>query len=305
MRVLGRIGCLVMLPALSAIFPGASAEPAPTATKGRPPVMAQALPSEGDIILFQSSQRLLVMMRIGDGELVPMVFDTGSDGHSIDRLLVTRNRLKKIGTTTEIDGTTKKERELPIVRINDVTLGGLKVGRIEASALDYDRNDAMGIISTEMFTSSLIYLDLANNRARLVPREGAVPPIEVPTPYDGPIPAADVILPDGTKLLGHLDTGSNAALRLPTTMMDKVPLMAPARVVGRWKSINSEGEVYGGQIRGQIRVGNVTLDNPKVQFLGDHANIGLPIIRQMTLVLDPSENRSWVLAPGAVPVRAK
>lgn len=46
------------------------------------------VPASGDITSFQSTGRVLMMMRIGDGELIPMVFDTGSDGHSIDRLIV-------------------------------------------------------------------------------------------------------------------------------------------------------------------------------------------------------------------------
>ncbi len=74
-------------------------------------------PRDGVITLFQSTNRVLVMMRIGDGELVPMVFDTGSDGHSIDRLLVKRYRMKRVGDSIEVDGTTGKQRKLPFVAI--------------------------------------------------------------------------------------------------------------------------------------------------------------------------------------------
>lgn len=96
----------------------------------------------------------------------------------------------------------------------------------------------------------------------------------------------------------HFDTGFDGALSLPIDLMDKVPLKEKARVVGRFKSINTEGEVYGGQIRGKIRVGPVELDNPDVTFLGDLANIGLPVIRQVTLVIDPLQKRNWVLKSG-------
>jgi hypothetical protein len=66
-------------------------------------------------------------------------------------------------------------------------------------------------------------------------------------------------------------------------------------VVGRFKSINTEGEVYGGRIRGTIRVGPIELDNPEVTFLGDLANLGLPVIRRIVLVIDPAQKRNWVL----------
>ncbi len=261
--------------------------------------MDAGIPDSGNITLFQSEGRVLVMMRIGDGELLPMVFDTGSDGHSIDRLIVSREHLKKIGTTIEIDGTTGKRRILPQVVIDDVTIGGLKVKRIEATALDYDRSDAMGIISSEMFTGSLVYLDLANGRARLVPRATAPLPAGPAIDYVRDIPSVQIVMPDGSTLPAHFDTGYNDSLSLPIDLMDKVPLMEKPRVVGRFKSINTEGEVYGGRIRGTVRIGPVELENPDVTFLGDLANIGLPVIRRVTLVIDPQAKRNWVLPAGA------
>lgn len=256
------------------------------------------LPDSGDITLFQSPGRVMVMMRIGGDELVPMVFDTGSDGHSIDQSIVKRHRLNRVGSTIEIDGTTGKQRTLPRVVVPNVRIGGLKMGSIEATALDYDRDDAMGIISSEMFTNSLVFVDLGNSRARLAPRATTAPPPGPATAYVENIPSVQLIMPDGTSLPAHFDTGFDGALSLPISMMDKVPLMAPARIVGRFKSINTKGDVYGGRIRGKIVIGPIELDNPEVTFLGDLANIGLPIIRQVTLVIDPLAKRNWVLKSG-------
>jgi predicted aspartyl protease len=301
MRLSRTIGFIALLPTmLCAPTIGTAQTTMPSAAKAKGKVV-DSLPNHGEITLFQSNNRVMVMMRIGDGDLVPMIFDTGSDGHSIDRTIAKRERFKKVGTAIEVDGTTGKERKLPFVAMAKISIGGLRVGTIEASVLDYDRNDAMGIITSEMFTNSLLYLDLANGRARLVPREGAELPPGPATPYVRDIPSTDIVMPDGSKLPAHFDTGYNAPLSLPIAMMDKVPLIAPARVVGRFKSINTEGEVYGGRIRGTIRIGPVVLENPEVSFLGDLANIGLPVIRQVTLVIDPMANRDWVLPSGAVP----
>lgn len=297
MFALNARACLLLLPAF-AWSPAALAQPttpAVSAPAASPP------PTVGEITLFQSDRRVLVMMQIGDGELVPMVFDTGSDGHTIDGLLHERHRFERIGTVHEIDGTSGNERMLPQVAIPNVSLGGLRVGTIDAAVVDYHRDDAMGIISSEMFTGSLLYLDLANGRARLVPLEGAVLPDGPARAYVDAIPSIDLVMPDGSALPAHFDTGFNGALSLPVEMMDKVPLMAPARVVGRFRSISAEGEVYGGKIRGTIRIGPVTLQDPDVTFLGDRANIGLPVIRQVTLVIDPAGNRNWTLPAGTIP----
>jgi predicted aspartyl protease len=253
------------------------------------------------IILFQSSERVLVMMRVAHGDLVPMVFDTGSDGATIDRSIARRLQLKKIGTVQEIDGTTGKQRVLPQVALRNVTLGGVQVDTIGAASVDYDRDDAMGIISSEMFTNSLLYLDLANNRAVLAPRSSTPAPAGEATKYVAGIPSTHIEMPDGSTLPAHFDTGFNGALSLPISLMSKVPLVEPARVVGRFASINTEGPVYGGRIKGIVKIGPVTLENPEVTFLGELANIGLPIIRRVTLVIDAATDRNWVLPPGARP----
>ena len=288
MRLILSIACAALLPA--------SAHAA-----GAPAGAGTVLPTSGTLTLFQSRNRVLVMVRIGDGDLVPMVFDTGSDGHSVDRTLTRRLRLRRDGDTQELDGTTGKQRTLPNVVVPNVTLGGLNVGTIDAVSLDMDRDDAMGIISSEMFTGSLVYLDLANDRAILVPRDTVPTPPGPATSYVRGIPSVAMVMPDGSTLPAHFDTGYNAALSLPIAMMDKVPLVAPAKVVGRFKSINTEGPVYGGRIRGTIKIGPVELENPDVTFLGDLANIGLPVIRRVTLVIDPAADRNWILAPGARP----
>jgi hypothetical protein len=259
------------------------------------PAGASGLPT-GTIELFQSESRVLVMMRVGDGELVPMVFDTGSDGHSFDRLMIAHNRLKRVGETIEHDGTTGKRRTLPVYAIPDATIGGLHVGRIDGAGLDYDRSDAMGIISSEMFAGHLVALELGANRARILPKGTGTTPTAPATPYQGGLPAVSVTMPDGSTLAANLDTGFDGPISLPVAMMGKVPLMAPAKVVGRFKSINTEGEVYGGQVRGTIAIGPLVLKDPEVTFLGETTNIGLPLMRKLTIMLDPAEKLGWVLS---------
>ncbi len=289
------IAGLAALPALLIVpFSAAVAEKAPP-----------LLPSAGEITLFQSTNRVMVMMQIGDDELVPMVFDTGSDGNTLDALVTKRHRLKRTGTVQEVDGTTGKTRMLPEFVVPQVTIGGLKAAGIKAVSVDYDRSDAMGVISSEIFTDSLLYLDLANDRAVLAPRATTPLPPGPATAYVQDIPSVQMVMPDGSTLPAHFDTGFNGELSLPVAFMDKVPLMAPAKEVGRFKAINAEGPVFGGFIRGNIKIGPVTLESPFVTFLGDLANIGLPVIRRVTLVIDPAANRNWILEAGTRPSFAK
>lgn len=252
-------------------------------------------PNDARIPLYLSANRVLVMMNIGDSELIPMMFDTGSDGSSIDNTVVARHQLEQIGEVIEIDGTTQTQRRLPNVAIRNANIGGFAVGEIEATALEYDRMDAMGILSPEVFQQSLVYVELNRQRARLEPRETAIPPDGPAVPYFEGLPTINITLPDGTALPAHYDTGYDAPLSLPVSRMHTTPLVSPPAVIGRFKSINTEGEVYGGRLRGCVQIGPVMLDQPLIAFLGETTNIGLPVIRQLTLVLDPSGQRSWTI----------
>ena len=276
----------------------ASADPARTS---HPPAKAAAavpvLVPEGTIQLFQSPRRVMVMMRIGEDELLPMVFDTGSDGHTFDTLIVRRHHLRQAGTTIVRDGTSGIEQTSPIYGLPQVTLGGLAVGSIEGVGEPYDRSDAMGIISSEMFTGRLVSVELAQNRARILPLNATTLPPGPATPHNAGLPATPIHMPDGSTIIGELDTGYNSALSLPTAMMGRVSLMSPPRVIGRYRSTRAEGEVWGGELRGDVTIGPVVLHNPLIAFLGDRANIGLPVIRQLTLVIDPAAKRSWILPP--------
>ncbi|WP_066711708.1 MULTISPECIES: aspartyl protease family protein [Sphingomonas] len=268
---------------------------APAIAQGAPAAAVPAKAPPRIIPLYQSEGRVIALMRIGAGEPVPMVFDTGSDGNTIDPVLVRRHRLRRSGTAIEVDGTSGRTRRLPMVRIPGVRLGGLAVGTIEAAVSPFDPDDAVGIISSEIFTDSLVAVDLARSQVRLTPRTTATPPAGPATSYVGGIATIALVLPGGSSIPAHVDTGYDAALSLPVAMMRTVPLYEPAKVVGSYTSISNSGEVWGGRIRGTIRIGPLTLHDPEVSFLGDIANIGLPLIRQVTLVLDPAGKRSWVL----------
>lgn len=274
---------------MALLSPSACVMPALAADRGN-----DTLPPTGRIRLFQSDDRVLVMMRVGTGELVPMVFDTGSDGHSFDTLIVTRNHLRQIGKTVEVDGSTGRRRTLPTYAIPDVSIGGLRAGRITGVSLDYDRDDAMGIISPEMFGGRLVSVDFSSNRADVLSKTHDHIPTEPSTAYQGGLPATEVIMPDGSKTIANFDTGFDGAISLPIAMMKTVPLMEAATIVGRYKTINTEGPVYGARVKGDIAVGPLVLKNPDVTFIGEAMNIGLPLMRRLKIVLDPEAKRTWV-----------
>jgi hypothetical protein len=77
------------------------------------------------------------------------------------------------------------------------------------------------------------------------------------------------------------------------------PLKAPAKVVGRAVSALAEQDVLGGDLVGSVDIGPYSAKDPAVAFFDTVINVGFPMIRKLTVVLDPANKRAWVLDPAS------
>jgi hypothetical protein len=276
--------------------PGALAQTAPAPTSAPPATAAR----EGVFPIYMSNTRPLVMMRIGDLP-VPVVFDTGTTSNALDRQFAATAGLRQLGASSVLDGATGVNIPAVSVSLTGATINGLSLGNPTADAYDYSGEDAVGVIGPNLFPGSLVYLELGWNRVRLRDKKVSAAPAGPGTPYLGPpddsLPATDVELPGGVTARAIMDSGATFPFVLPLAMVDRLPLEAPARLMGRARSVSGEQPVYGARLRGTVRIGPVTLVNPDIEFFGRDTIVGLPILRQMIVVLDPEARRSWVLAP--------
>jgi hypothetical protein len=283
--------CLLAAPCVPAA--AQSAEPA------APPAAAAAA-REGTFPIYMSSTRPLAILRVGDLP-APVVFDTGTTSNGLDSRFVAAAGLRRLGTSSVLDGATGESFPAVSVSLAGATLGGLALGDPIADAYDYSAEDAIGVIGPNLFLGSLVYLELGWNRVRLRDKSLSAAPAGPGTPYLGPpddsLPATDVELPGGVTARAIMDSGFTAPFALPLAMVDRLPLEAPARLIGQARSVRGEQPVYGARLRGTVRIGPVTLVDPDVEFFGNDTIVGLPILRQMIVVLDPEGRRSWVLAP--------
>jgi hypothetical protein len=76
-----------------------------------------------------------------------------------------------------------------------------------------------------------------------------------------------------------------------------VPLKAPAKVVGKAVSALAVQDIFGGTLAGSVDFGPYSLKDPSVAFFDTVINVGFPVIRKLTIVLDPANKRTWVLDP--------
>jgi hypothetical protein len=91
-------------------------------------------------------------------------------------------------------------------------------------------------------------------------------------------------------------------LMMPMTMSTEIPLAGaltdgpPARLAD-----GVPRAVKIGRIRGTVRIGALSLENPEVRFMEglNRVNVGMLALRGATLVFDPAERRTWLIPPAA------
>ncbi|WP_172448414.1 retropepsin-like aspartic protease [Caulobacter mirabilis] len=290
---------LLLIPAVAAIG-GALALGAAWAGGGLLPWPEQSR-AEAVIPLYQSSKRVLVMMRIGDHPPAPVVFDTGTNDNILDTTYAAKFGLPRLGPSTSID-TSGQPVPGYHTRLADVRLGGVPVADGPANVFDYDNTDEIGIFGPNSFPEKLTVLDLRKSELRILPKS-AIKTMDGPgAPYLGGaatgLPALPVSLP-GLTVQAILDTGSDSELLLPLELAAKLPLSGKLEKNGRVVSAGSSQPIFEGRIAGDVQVGPITLHNPLVRFIPKgHPNIGLPVLRRMTLAFDPVDGRTWVVDGG-------
>lgn len=293
MIVSGRFWLFLSIAAASAI--DAACASAQTA-----PAPAAAIATSEIVPLYVARTRPLAMLTIGDGAPLPVVFDTGTDENILDSAFAKQAGLKVVGRSPLTDGATGKTTEVPVVATPEPKLSGVALSTRTAQLLDYHVRDEAGIFGPYSFGDSYVVLEGDLNRLRIVPKESGFVPPGPGHAYKNNLPAVDIDVA-GHSYEAAVDTGNDSALILGGELVDKVALMAPAKVVAIATSALGEREVLGGTLAGALAVGGYRLEAPEVTFFptGNGANIGFPVIRHLTIVLDPANKRSWVLNPAS------
>ncbi|HEX6741687.1 MAG TPA: hypothetical protein VF079_07840 [Sphingomicrobium sp.] len=261
------------------------------------PVAADPAPARSEIVpLYISTNRPLAMLTIGDSAPMPVVFDTGTTENILDEALAKQVGLKTVGRFKLVDDVTKKSVEVPTGAAPDARLSGVPLDIKVVRLADAHRGDEAGVFGPYAFGNRYVVVEAGLNRLRIIAKDSGFVPPGPGHPYVEDIPAAGIRIA-GKTYDAVLDTGHDAALSLPADAVRSTPLKAPARIVGKATSALATQDILGGELAGSAEIGPYSVKEPAVAFFDTVINVGFPIIRQLTVVLDPANKRSWVLDP--------
>ena len=274
----------------------AAANPAPVAPQDG--TSKAEVPAKREIIrLYMSEKRMMVMLRVGDSLPLPVVFDTGSNGNLVDLKVADRLHLPNNGPSPSVDGDTGKPVPGYDTFLKNVSISGVAIQDARATAFAYEIPDEAGVVGPNSFPNKLVRMEGARSRLVLLPKTAETIPHCKATPYNAnALPSAILEIGD-MKIAALLDSGNDSSIILPMEYVKKLSLVAAPIPIGYVTSAAGKQPILSAHLKGTVKVGSVTLDKPEILFMaGGTPNVGLPILRQLTVVMDPTEGRDWVLS---------
>lgn len=252
--------------------------------------------------------RPTAQLRIGESEPVTAIFDTGAAA-SVLRL----EYAQRLALPNEGQAAAHGPGGTPIAGFRTTIRNGRlgDAGFDDAMAVAFDIRLPLegvdAIISPGVFAGRYVRFDFANSVAHILPRTPQNRPAGEATPYRGEVahgrvtqtPGVDVQLPNIGTVTAVLDTGSARGLTLPLTLASRLPIVGELTPRDPIRLVGVEHRAFTGRIAGAVRVGPLTLENVEVNF-GDgieESIVGMEILRNTEIVLDPQARQSWLLAP--------
>jgi len=262
------------------------------------------------------AESVIVPMRLKDGRIeldvsvdgrapVPFVLDTGAHGSVVD-LAWAKDAGLTLAGDARIGSPGGGGLDGKRVTMGRLDIGGLHVQDVPGVAFapwPFPPSPAMarGVLSPYGLAGLLVEIDYPAKR--VVFRKGALsePDGKEVFGWDRARGLPEIpITVAGKTVAAHLDSGASAGLSLPDKLATELPLASPLQEVGRARLVDRELVVRGAKLDGDVRIGRYVLERPEVDFVDiglDLANVGPMILNQLTIVLDPAQNRLRLVGP--------
>lgn len=155
-----------------------------------------------------------------------------------------------------------------------------------------------GVISPYVFSGSLVRFELKQSRVVIAPKTPETIPNGDALAYGGrhPLPSVTIDVA-GVKIEAHIDTGNGRGLALPLEFAKRLKLKTPLTPTKDLRMVSSAHKAFTAEISGTVQIGPLTLTDPAVVFVEGvpSANVGFSVLKELTIVLDPAEQRGWLL----------
>lgn len=287
------------------------ADPAPLTDQPR----QVAVPAAGTSvpIRFVSGKPVVDVFLDGRG---PFAFflDTGAGATVLDTAFVKEIGLDAIGTTTIGDPADPEGISATKHRVGRLAIGDSSFEEFFAVAFDRSalyrpgpngEAPPRGVLGMPLFRDVLLTLDYPAGTLRL--SSETLPPADGREIVDYRTTEADLfgvpVRVAGKEQWMTLDSGASGSLTFPDAARTTLPLVAPAKEIGRGRTVGGDAPVYGATLDGAFELGAIRLERPEIRFFGrlTHGNLGSGFLSAYAIAIDQRNRRLRVRPAAATP----
>ena len=208
--------------------------------------------------------------------------------------------LPVIGEAIGGDPSGKNQKAVRILRAESVDIAEAHFGQVDVAEGGPHFEGIDGVIGLQLFHSLIVTFDYPN--ARFEVDGGALPPADgakvLTYTAEHGVPTIEIDVA-GTKVKTDIDSGSPALISLPLALAKSLPLAEEPRVVGHGKTVGNDFDVYGAPLKGEARIGAITLTDPRVDFVEIFpvGNLGFRFLKDLVVTFDPANHRVRFVKP--------
>jgi len=240
----------------------------------------------------------------GQGPFVFMV-DLGSSGYGrADASLVKRLNLPVVGEAGGADGPGGARRAMPVVRMDSLAIGSMRLEGLDAPSRDYNTGALPpidGVLCLDLFHGMVITLDYPAQKIRI--ERGQLPEPNGQTIFAAESGRRNIVVPlsvGGKTVPAVLDTGNSVGLLLPASFVKDLPKAGEPKSAGKARSVSGEYDVMQVELAEPVRLGNHSLGTT-VRYYDQlqMGNIGSQELSGFRVSFDPANNRVRIAESGA------
>jgi predicted aspartyl protease len=246
--------------------------------------------------MLSSAGLPVVEARINGQGPYKFILDTGAMGSVVSESLARDLGLPSIAPAAMARPGSSKPLPATVTRITRIEIGKVSLEGVMAvfadlSAVMKKAPDAQGVLSASMFQGLLVSY---NFPARTIDfRRGELPKEDGQTIFTwaaGKIPnvTADVA---GQSVQMDLDTGATRGFVIDAAIAKKLAWLEAPTEGTKLQTVDIETGTFTGRMKGTIRVGTFSFENPRVDYHDGFNNIGSFVLKDFVVTIDPKNRR--------------
>lgn len=229
--------------------------------------------------------------------------DSGFGGMlEVSHALAEKLALPVLGESISGDPSGKNQKTVRVLQAESIDIDQLHLGQVDVTEAQSDGplRDVDGVIGLQLFSSLLVTFDYPNNRFEV--DGGSLPAADgnkvITYSAEHGVPTIEIDIA-GTKVTTDIDSGSPALISVPLSLAKSLPLTEEPRVVGHGRTVGNEFDVWAAPLKGDARIGGITLSNPRVDFVDifPRGNVGFRFLKDLVVTFDPANHRVRFVKP--------